>query len=147
AVRRFKAKVEAELAGLSPAGAMLFMKGANVCLAEAASRVPAPTSAKPESEPGYEKQISAPPVEFQESRPVQLTFTSLVVKVLGDAGRPLSIAEIRAAAEPLLHMTDTKGKTPLDSITAKTYIAAKKGILIKANGKFSLPAFRDATCG
>ena len=142
AVRRLKAKVEAELAALSPAGAMLFVKGANVFLAEAASRLPAPKCAGQESGPGCEKQISAPPLEFRESRPSQLTFTGLVMKVLGDAGRPLSIEEIRAAAEPLLPLIHTKGKTPLDSVAAKTYVAAKKGILIKENGKFSLPVSR-----
>ena len=48
----------------------------------------------------------------------------------------LFLEEICQAAQPLLALTGTGGKTPLASLKSKLYLAAKAGTIIKMNNTF-----------
>ena len=68
-----------------------------------------------------------------------VTYRSIIFQVMREAKGPITIQEACAAAKPLVEQMGAKGKTPMGSFKSKFYIAAKKGELVRAGGKFSLP--------
>ena len=68
-----------------------------------------------------------------------LTCRSIIFQVMREAEGPITIREACEAAKGRVGQMGATGKTPMGSFKSKFYIAAKKGELVRAGGKFSLP--------